>query len=183
MAHVLYTTFFSLYRRHTYLALINAFFCLFFWQKTILQLNPFWMSCLISPIQPGLVFQGVVTEIIVSQMYFAILIPPESARSVFFSHYLSKNSRANYLLLFWQTQRASEKSNPVWMRMSVIAKVVFCPLALEILSHMTNRQSKFLQDLHAGHTRVLMCLRAAMRVISNNSVITNGSWCVSVWQI
>ncbi len=54
----------------------------------------------LSPIRMGLVFQGVVREICVSQMYFAIVIPSESATSVFFSHNICNNSRANYLLFF-----------------------------------------------------------------------------------
>jgi len=36
-----------------------------------------------SPIQTGVVFQGDAREISVSQMYFVILIPSESAKSVF----------------------------------------------------------------------------------------------------
>ncbi len=56
-----------------------------------LKLSPIWM---------GLVLQGVVREICVSQMYLVILIPSESAMSVFFSDNLCNNSRSNYLLFF-----------------------------------------------------------------------------------
>ncbi len=55
----------------------------------------------------GLVLQGVVIEICVSQMYFANLIPSESATYVFFSNILYNNFRANYLLFF------SKLSNPL----------------------------------------------------------------------
>ncbi len=54
----------------------------------------------LSPIRTGLVLQGVVREICVSQMYLVILIPSESAMSVFFSDNLCNNSRSNYLLFF-----------------------------------------------------------------------------------
>ncbi len=54
----------------------------------------------LSPIRTGLVLQGVIREICVSQTYLVILIPSESATSVFFSHNLCNNSRANYLLFF-----------------------------------------------------------------------------------
>ncbi|ROL42808.1 hypothetical protein DPX16_8554 [Anabarilius grahami] len=46
--------------------------------------------------------------------YIVILILSESPMSVFFSHQLSKDFRSNYLL-FRQTQKSSEKSNPIRM--------------------------------------------------------------------
>ncbi len=54
----------------------------------------------ISPIRTGLVLQRVVRENCVSQTYLVILIPSESATSVFFTHNLCNDSRANYLLFF-----------------------------------------------------------------------------------
>lgn len=55
----------------------------------------FWTSINLSPIRTGLFFQGDIREICVSQTYFVILILSKSAKSVFFSQNLCKNSRAN----------------------------------------------------------------------------------------
>ncbi len=87
-------------------------------------------------------------------MFLAILIPSESATSVFFSHNLCNNFRANYLLLFGKFSDSMRKLIPSECECLWLPAIFFSQhVSLCVLANVNYRRCSY----HAART-FLICL-------------------------